>query len=46
VAHPAPGVLGLGLFQDGDIRIGVFPAGEEIFVFCQRPNAGGLFFET
>jgi hypothetical protein len=29
-----------------DIRIGVFPEGEEIFVFCQRPNAGGLFFET
>ena len=39
-------VLGLGLLQDGDIRIGVFPEGEEIFVFCQLPNAGGPFFET
>jgi hypothetical protein len=26
------GVLGLGLFQDGDVGVGVFPEGEEVFV--------------
>lgn len=39
-------LLGLGLLQMAIIRIGAFPEGEEIFVFCQCPNAGGLFFET
>jgi hypothetical protein len=25
-------VLGFGLFQDGDVGVGVFPEGEELFV--------------
>jgi hypothetical protein len=25
-------VLGLGFFQDGDVGVGVFPEGEEIFI--------------
>ena len=27
-----PGVLGLGLLEDGDVGIGVFPEGEEILI--------------
>ncbi len=27
-----PRVLGLGLFKDGDVGVGVFPEGEEILV--------------
>jgi hypothetical protein len=26
------GELGLGLLQDGDIRVGVFPEGEEVLI--------------
>src|SRR5271168_1170827 len=35
-------VLRLGFFQDGDVGVGVFPEGEEIFVGGQRPDAGGI----
>ncbi len=34
-------VLGLGLFQDGDVWVGVFPKREEVFVSGERPDAGG-----
>ena len=37
-----PGVLGFGLPVDGDVGIGVFPEGEEVFVRCKRPDAGGI----
>jgi hypothetical protein len=32
-------VLRLGLFQDGDVGVGVFPEGEEILIGGERPNA-------
>ena len=35
-------VLGLGLFQDGDIGVGVFPEGEEVFVSGERTHSGGI----
>ena len=35
-------VLCLGLFQDGDVGIGVFPEGEEIVVGGERPDAGRI----
>src|ERR1700730_3256786 len=35
-------VLRLGLLQDGDVGVGVFPEGEEIFVGGERPDAGGI----
>jgi hypothetical protein len=35
-------ILRLGLFQDRDVRIGVFPKGEEAFVSVERPKAGGI----
>jgi hypothetical protein len=35
-------VLGFSFFQDGDIGIGVFPEGEEIFVRRERADAGGV----
>ena len=35
-------VLRLGFFQDGDVGVGVFPEGEEIFVGGERPDAGGI----
>jgi hypothetical protein len=28
-------VLGFGLFQDGDVGVGVFPEGEKVFVSCE-----------
>ena len=37
-----PRVLRFGLFQDGDIGVGVFPEGEEIFVGSERPDAEGM----
>src|SRR5215470_8495049 len=30
-------VLGFGLLQDGDVGVGIFPEGEEIFVSSKRP---------
>jgi hypothetical protein len=36
-------VLGLGLLQDGDVGVGVFPECEEIFVGGERPDAGGIY---
>jgi hypothetical protein len=30
------GVLGLGLFQDGDVSVGIFPQGEEILIGLTR----------
>ena len=35
-------VLGFGLLQDGDVGVGVFPEGQEIFVGGERPDAGGV----
>jgi hypothetical protein len=35
-------VLGLGFLEDGDVGVGVFPEGEEIFVGGERPDAGGI----
>jgi hypothetical protein len=32
-------VLHLGLLQDGNVRVGVFPEGEEIFVGGERTDA-------
>jgi hypothetical protein len=34
--------LRLGFLQDGNIGVGVFPEGEEIFVSGERPDAGGI----
>src|SRR5271170_5340840 len=34
-------ILRLGLLQDGNVRVGVFPEGEEIFVGGEGPDAGG-----
>jgi hypothetical protein len=33
-------VLGLGFLQDGNVGVGVFPEGEEIFVGGECPDAG------
>ena len=35
-------VLGFGLFQDGNVRIGVLPEGEKDLVSGERPDAGGV----
>ncbi len=35
-------VLGFGLLQDGDVGVGVFPEGEEIFVGGEGTDAGGV----
>jgi hypothetical protein len=35
-------VLGLGLLQDGDVGVGVFPEGEEISVGGKGADAGGI----
>src|SRR6202040_227174 len=35
-------VLRFGLLQDGDVGVGVFPEGEEIFVGGECPDAGGI----
>jgi hypothetical protein len=35
-AQHALRVLGLGLFQDGDVGIGVLPEGEDVFIRCLR----------
>jgi hypothetical protein len=35
-------VLGLGFFKDGDVGVGVFPEGEEIFVGGEGPGADGV----
>ena len=35
-------ILRLGLLQDGDVGVGVFPEREEIFVGGERPDAGGI----
>ena len=35
-------VLDLGLLQDRDVGIGVFPESEEIFVAGERADAGGV----
>jgi hypothetical protein len=39
-------VLGFGLLQDGNIRVGVFPEREKIFVSRKRACAGGIGFGT
>jgi hypothetical protein len=35
-------VLRMGLLQDRNLRVGVLPEGEEIFVGGERPDAGGI----
>jgi hypothetical protein len=35
-------VLGFGLLQDGNVGVGVFPEGEEIFVVGESTHAGGI----
>jgi hypothetical protein len=35
-------VLRFGLLQDGDVGIGVFPEGEEIFVGGERTNTSSI----
>jgi hypothetical protein len=35
-------VLRLGLLQDRDIRVGILPECEEIFVSGERPDAGSI----
>ena len=35
-------VLGFGLLQDGDVGVGVFPEGEEIFVGSECSDAGSI----
>jgi hypothetical protein len=39
---PQPCVLRFGLLQDGDVGVGVFPEGKEVFVSCEPPDAGGI----
>jgi len=39
-------VLGFGLLKDGDVGVGVFPEGEEVFVGGERPDAGGVGIGT
>jgi hypothetical protein len=36
------GVLGVGLFEDGDVGVGVFPEGEEIFGGGEGADASGI----
>src|ERR1035437_2293236 len=40
------GVLRLGLLQNGDVGVGVFPEGEKILVCCQSTNAGSVGIST
>ncbi len=35
-------VLGFGLLVNGDVRVGVFPKGEEVFVGGEGADAGGV----
>jgi hypothetical protein len=35
-------VLRLGFLQEGDVGVGVFPEGEEVFVGGERPDAGDI----
>jgi hypothetical protein len=35
-------VLRFGLLQNGDVRVGIFPEREEVFVGGERPDAGGI----
>jgi hypothetical protein len=37
-----PRVFRLGLLQDGDVGVGVFPEAEEVFVGGERPDTGGV----
>src|SRR5580700_1552 len=39
-------VFRLGLFQDRDVGVGVFPESEEIFVGGEGANAGGIGIGT
>jgi len=39
-------VLRLGLLQDGDVGVGVFPEREEILVGGERTDAGGIGVRT
>jgi hypothetical protein len=35
-------ILRLGFLQDGNITVGVFPEGEEVFVGGECPDAGSI----
>ena len=39
-------VLRFGFFEDGDVGVGVFPEGEEIFVGGERPDAGSITVQS
>ena len=39
---PQLGIFGLGGDEDGNVRVGVLPEREKIFVSGERPNAGGV----
>jgi hypothetical protein len=39
-------VFQFGLLQDGDVGIGVFPEGEEVFVGGEGPDVGGIGIRT
>jgi hypothetical protein len=41
VPLPQTRVLGPGCCVNGNVAIGVFPEGEEIFIGCERSDAGG-----
>ena len=36
------GIFSFGLFVDGNVGVGVFPEGEEVFVGGERTDAGGI----
>ena len=38
---PQTRVLGPGCYKNGNVAVGVFPECEEIFVGCERSDAGG-----
>jgi hypothetical protein len=40
------GELGLGLLQDGDVGVGVFPEGEEVLVGCAGSGSVALHGES
>ena len=37
-----PGVLGIGLLQDGDVGVGIFPESQEIFVGGESADTGRI----
>ena len=39
-------VLRFCLLVDWDVRVGIFPQGEEVFICGERPDAGGIGVST